>query len=168
MTELRFVGTLYFMNRQWPVDVTIPLGPLDPYPAADSDPNPALGKNPANQAAAPGPNSLPIEIRPHPGLQITAEQVAAAATDKEKDALLAARFPWLADCFDVAAAVADQVAADLSRLAKVSPEKLLKPDGSINKSAVARELGYSTGGSTWPHVGKVVQRLRSKLQREAA
>jgi len=163
MTELRFVGHLHFMGQRWPVDFKIDI-PDDPTPAGV----PELGQNPAYQAAAPSPNSLPIEIRPHAGRQITRQAVAAAGSDEEKEALLAARFPWLADCFTVAAAQIDQVAADLERLAKVPAKTLLKPNGTINKSAVARVLGYSTGGGKWAHVSDVVQRLRSKLHGEAA
>lgn len=163
MTELRFVGNLLFMGQQWPVDFTVnipddPASPGDGIYRATIEPiTEPFELNTADRA-------LPIEIRPHAGRKITVQAVAAADGDQDKDALLAARFPWLADCFTVAPAKPDQVAADLQRLVDVPPEALLKPDGSVNKSAVARELGYTAGGGKWAHINEIATRLRSRLR----
>lgn len=155
MTEIRFVGHVHAAGQVWPVDITIPLpGPSDAAPGQ-------LGQNDGSLVAAPGPNDGPIEIRQHDGRQITRQAVAAADSDKERWALLAARFPWLADVISVQPAAQDPVAADVQRLADVPIDKLLKPDGSINKSAVARELDYSTGGSAWDHITEVVEQLQT-------
>lgn len=164
MTSLRFVGNLHFMGQQWPVDFTINIPDDQPTPPGDGIYRANIDPITEPFELNPADRGLPIEIRPHAGRKITVQAVAAAAADQDKDALLAARFPWLADCFTVSPAKPDPVAADIQRLANVPEQVLLKPDGTINKSAVARELGYTAGGGKWAHINEIATRLRSRLR----
>lgn len=57
----------------------------------------------------------------------------------------------------------DPIEADLAKLRAVPREQLTHRNGTLNKSAVARALGYSTGGGNWDYVGEVTAHYQAEI-----
>jgi len=116
----------------------------------------------------------PLELRAHPYDWITQDRLTG---NPDIDmGLIGLRYPWLSYTIDprhIAAAerylagdeaAADPFEADVARLRALPQDELIKTDGSLNLSAVARAVGRRTGGSDWAYV----QELAAALGERAA
>lgn len=142
MPDLTFIGHLHWGKRTWPVRFTIPLS-LDPNTwddesigavasvAGDGTQPQPVGASPSGSTGIDESQStyqqhdlvdrrsLPPELLPHPGRQITMDDIDRAGSDAERWVLLAQRFPWN---FDGQAEVSKPPATmkDIRRLEKQS------------------------------------------------
>lgn len=56
----------------------------------------------------------------------------------------------------------DDLEADLAKLRQIPREHLLKTDGTINTSEVARSLGYRAGGGKWEYFSELAAILQAE------
>lgn len=63
----------------------------------------------------------------------------------------------------------DQLDIDLAKLRAIPREELVKPDGKVNQSAIARQLNLPTGGGKWGYIQELASYLQDEYdQAEAA
>lgn len=183
MAQFRFTGQVEFLGHQVPVDLWFECSTMDLAAALSgllcrpddpARPLPEPAHLPAGEASPQRPRIADGDLFDE----------MVEGDDPHNWQVIADRFPWLFQDESPQTAVPglsrppknlkdikklqqpqaqeDTFEADLDTLRSLPRESLLKADGTVNISALARELGYSTGGGKWDDLREMAAILQAE------
>lgn len=180
--QLMFIGTAKFLGHTCHVNLSVEINAeqladiFSSLMCRPDDPPQILWAQQLSNTFLLEPETYSTDTEPG---QITLDDFSDDKTNAEKWRLLSERLPWLFEEKQqptkppATAKEIDklnepsQAEQDLEKLS-LHLDKIIKPNGRVNLSEIARQLNIAPGGSKWPYIQQLGRHLEAEARRKAA